>query len=308
MPALFSIPQAQLRGNSVLIYFAPQYPISKYGTSSQRREILRRLRISILQKLNDEHKTYSGRLTPGTRKRCAKAISLLIQTSPPREIYNYVTHRKQMFQLSMLVLTIPEMNYNVTLKDGYKNLLKPFIDWLVKTKKVNTYVWKAEVQKRGQLHYHITTPSWIHHKEIRNKWNYLLNKSNLMEEYVLEHGHCNPPSTYIKKVHAIQDLQAYLLKEFCKSIQNNHSSTGKIWDCSTNLKGVPYFTVELKDFHEKQLLKCDKKLILKEVLTDHCIILKHKKNWSSLILTRTELSCYNNFLSKIKREVPGMFS
>lgn len=308
MPALFSIPRAQLRGNSIVIYYEPVYEFQRKKNGPTFAEQLKALHRLHLSKMIQEKETYSGHLTAGARKRMQRAISLFIQASPEREIYNNVTHRKQKFKLSYITLTIPLRHRNISLKEGYAFLLKPFLDWMRKTEGVTTYIWKAEVQKRKQLHYHITTNVWIHHADIRKKWNYLLSKGNYMEEFIAEYGHTNPPSTDVAKVYKIHDIQSYLTKEFCKSIQNNHESNGKIWNCSENLKGVKYFTIDFKEFHEKKVLLCHRKINLTEVQTEQCTILKARNNWSSLILTPNELSSYNSFLKKIRRELPDLFN
>lgn len=259
----FSNRKIQLRGNAILIYEPFAYPERGKQTISpsqymSNKELYNLIlldsggyKIEKKKKLQDEE-TYTGKLSNGAKKRMSRAISLLIQASTKRKVYNPLKRKYYDHQLSFITLTIPSQEHIVTLSQGYRDMLKPYLTFFRDTKKINTYVWKAEIQMRGQIHYHITTPSWIHKDVIRNKWNYLLNKADLMGEYKLKYKNNNPPSTRIDKVWNMLDIQHYMTKEFLKNVQNNHKEGGKLWDCSTNLKGTKYYSIDVTEWHEKK--------------------------------------------------------
>jgi hypothetical protein len=228
-----------------------------------------------------QKKQYSGGMTDGVRKRMAKAITIMTQAVKPRWVYNPVSLRYQYHTFSFITLTIAS-NKNISARTAYDHLLAPFLDWMRKTMQVKTYIWKAEMQKRGQIHYHITTPAWIHYREIRNKWNALQRDAGLLDDYAREHGHFNPNSTDVHNTRSIKKMDQYLVKELAKSFAavnaeaindvNNMmkrgqltqeeadekvkeieaaklTTIGKIWDCSTDLAGVGYYTVPLTSHH-----------------------------------------------------------
>lgn len=294
---LFALPKIQLRGNSILMYWEPQYTNAR-----SKQNCLK------LSKNFKETKTYSGQLKTHTAKRLVKAISLLIQSTQRQRIFNPISQKKQYHHLSFITLTVPDAEPILTLKDAYSKLLKPFLTYLRDTEKVYSYIWKAERQKRGQIHYHITTPSWIHHQLVRNKWNYLLQIHNLYKNFISETGKNTPPSTQIKAVWKIRDLQAYLSKEFRKSIQNDHQCQGKIWDCSNNLKGKQYFTVYYEKQHEKLLHKANLKHKLSEKNLDTCIVFRAQKQMSWEVITADEKMKYADFLDSIRRPVNNIFT
>jgi hypothetical protein len=185
---------------------------------------------------------YSGEIKKGTKKRLTRAIDLLCQISQKRKVWSsqkrcYINHT-----LAFITLTISSQT-NITAREAYDKLLAPMLRWLRDSCSCRTYVWKAEIQKRGQIHYHITTPSYIHYRAIRDKWNYLQRKAGLLDDYYNTHGSYDPNSTDVKKVKSIKNLAAYLIKEFTKTYQNPET-TGKLWDCSLNLKAYSYFTFE----------------------------------------------------------------
>lgn len=280
----------QLRYDNLLIYYEPQYSLSK----SAKWKTL---------KLSNLHaaKTYTGSVTTHTKKRISKAINLLLQSAERKVFINPITHKKEVFKLNFITLTISGNERKLSAKEGYSLLLKPFLQWLTKTHNVNTYIWKAELQRNGQLHYHITTTTWIHWSTIRNKWNYLLSKNSLLDNYQKKHKHSNANSTDVHKVYKIRNISAYLHKELTKSLQNIDSTTGKIWDCSNNIKGQPYFRIDFDDEHEKMLLRIADVMKLTETVHDQFILIKGTKHISKMILNKVEINDYAKYIDKLRR-------
>lgn len=154
---------------------------------------------------------------------------------------NTVTKKRFTHRLSFITLTIHQAE-TITAKEAHKKALEPFLKWMRDNHKVNTYIWKVEKQKRGQIHYHITTPTFIEHHLIKDKWNNLCSKAGWLKDYYDKHKHFNPNSTDIHEVRSVHNLSGYMIKEFCKAVQNPMTD-GKVWDCSLNLKKYGYYTM-----------------------------------------------------------------
>lgn len=219
----------QVRSNCVIAY-------SKYtGKRSQKLLAFRRSNMSLQRK-----KAYGGTVTPGMQKRITKAVNLLIMTATDRLIWNEVSGREQKHKLSFITLTVSENDRNLEAREAYDCLLRPFLQWATKYKGVKTYIWKAELQKRGQIHYHITTHSFLNCHEIREKWNNLQRQNGLLDSFKAKYGHDNPNSTDVHEVYKKSDLTSYLIKYIAKAESKKDKTTGKIWDCSQNLKSSNY--------------------------------------------------------------------
>lgn len=236
------MPVMQLRSNAVVTYLQ---------TESDGRKPLQMFRAANMEL--QRQNAYSGEFTAGARKRCIKAINLMVQGTRRRWITNPINQRLQLHQLSFITLTVSDTGDILDGCTAYKKLLSPFLSWLRKTKEVNTYVWKQERQVNEQIHYHITLPDFIHYKEIRDKWNKLQKKAGIIDKYrdnqlawhrggfrlredLLEewpeerqraayaHGMAtnwsDPNSTDVHKVYKVKDVAAYLSKEFGKTLQN----------------------------------------------------------------------------------------
>lgn len=297
------------------------------------------------------NKFYTGEVTKSAKKRIRAAVDLLIQITPRVELYNPVIQKYVNHKLSFITLTISENQRFISGKEAYTLLLKPFLDWLRKTKKINTYIWKAERQKpkdsngnlkgsQGQLHYHITTPAFILYDELRKKWNYLQQQANLLEQFYKEHNHYNPNSTDIHSVYKVKDLESYLIKYISKEpythiktptgleklplnskgnpiipkpntftgelvtaieidgkeVEISTKIDGKIWDCSSNLKGKKFFTLNINEHHERKILTQLKQNNLEELPVDQCYFIKGKPQYVRSIMTESDHENYKLYL------------
>lgn len=111
---------------------------------------------------------------------------------------------------------------------------------------INKYIWKYELQKRGNVHYHVLIDQFVAYDRITMAWNRLQKKHGLSDRYAERHGHFNPNSTDIHKVWQIQNIGAYLGKYLQKGndgAKGANDTKGKVWDCSTDLKRKRYTTV-----------------------------------------------------------------
>lgn len=222
-----------------------------------------------------QKRQYSGTMSDGARKRMAKAITIMCQGCRSKWKMNPFTGQLQYHNLTFLTLTIHSPSRNVPAREAYEKMLAPFLRWLREKHNVRTYVWKAELQKRGQLHYHMTFPNMIHLQDVRDKWNSLQREAGYLDEYAKQHGHYNANSIDIVSTKNVKGLARYIVKELVKEIdarrleiskeleENTNADphevdtiadfllgeetriNGKVWDCSNNLSGKNYFCVPL---------------------------------------------------------------
>lgn len=197
---------------------------------------------------------YVGFVTPQLKKRMQKAITILLQSTPYKYSTHPVTGRTVAHKLSFITLTTPTHQNSTSAKWCHKNLLEPTLRILRMRYGMKSYIWKVELQNNGQVHYHITTEIMINHTALRNIWNNLLRKHDMLVEFQKEYGHANPNSTDIHAVHKVNNLEAYLVKYICKEYQNETKLDAKIWDCSKNIKTADYFKTPL-DFTTHQIIR-----------------------------------------------------
>jgi hypothetical protein len=242
-------------------------------------------------------------MSPGAKKRLTKAITLLVQASKKRWIYNEVIKKTVLHQLSFITLTVSDTEKKLTGKEAYKSLLSHFLAWLRRTKNCNTYIWKAELQKNGQIHYHITTPLFINYQELRDKWNNLQRKAGLLNKYIAAKGHDNANSTDIHSVKNINDLSAYLIKYIAKESQNKEDLGGKIWDCSANLSAAKYHSIPMKDHHDNFIKLAAVHNLCEVYHAERFSIVKFQEPPEEYLLTKEEFKQYKIFLYNLSNTI-----
>jgi len=284
------VPTIQLRYKSLMLY-------NKFWFDMNYKHVTKNLKYNG----SNEKIIYSGSVTKGVKKRIEKAVDLLLMISPEKKVINPITNKFNKFQLTFITLTISD---NLRIYDGKycnDNLLKPFLRWLKEVKKVKSYLWKLELQERGQPHYHITTNEFIRYDEICNKWNLLQKGCGMLEDYKQKFGHYNPNSTDIHQVYKIRNIKSYLVKYLSKVNKDDKKVNCKIWDCSDNLKGKKYFEFnydELTNFNFIDFYKHPKTNFFKN---EHCEILTNKQLKTTSILNEKQMKDFNIWFNEIKK-------
>lgn len=280
------IPYVQVRSNALIFYSLPD-------SQSRRNQA---------NPLNDltKEKTYAGSVSPGAKKRITKAVTLLVQSTQKKRVYNTVTGKMQDFRLNFVTLTVSSTTTILTAKEAHKILLEPFLLTARRKWGVKSYIWKAELQKRGQIHYHITTNTFIPWQLIRDTWNNLQRKNGLLDSYKEKYGHYNANSTDVHSVYKIQNLTAYLVKYMAKEEKDGGKTVGKVWDCSLNLKKCNYFT-EMVDSglmaRVEYLIDRGKAVRRK---TDNCEIVIFREREASSVLVGGQVDRFNALMGLIR--------
>lgn len=174
-----------------------------------------------------------------------RAINWLVASAQVKNVYEKKFQRKVNWRVNFITLTIPKQGDCDDRK--VKRLFNELVKWAQYNYGFSNYVWKAELQKRGDLHLHIMSDCYIHHTNLRFKWNQLLGKFNLLN------GHNNPNSTDIHAVidEGVRNLTAYCLDYMQKKNKNENGEQlreikGRLWGCSKALSnaGKQYISIE----------------------------------------------------------------
>lgn len=286
-PNMLLVPYLQIRANSIYSYTVNED--RSYGRSIQ----------SLLTENLRLQKTYGGTLTVGGKKRLTKAIDFMVSINKPREIFNPVTRRKQPFQIGFVTLTIYSTDRKIKGKEAHKTCLEPFIKWMRQTHGVKSYIWKAELQKRGQIHYHIMIDQFIHWKALRKKWNELQQRSGYLDTFYNKFGHWDANSVDVHSVKKQRNLSFYLVKEVAKAFQNDKELGGKIWDCSLNIKKAKYFTV-VENFAYSYFDQMIAQKEIRVIPTDHCYIYEFLKQSPTIILSPENMQAYSSYMDTVR--------
>lgn len=182
--------------------------------------------------LEDRLKAYSGQVKAVSKKRMLSAIDLIIQLSPLKMI-SRPGGKKMPFRLGFWTLTVPGRVRKATeIQPTFKALLA----WM--RRRGIQYIWKAEYQARGQVHYHLIVNKYVPWIELRDAWNKRLKKAGCLNGYARQTGHFNPNSVDIRAVKSNKALAIYLAKYLVKENETlPDGRLGKWWGASKALLG-----------------------------------------------------------------------
>lgn len=149
------------------------------------------------------------------RKRIEVALQWLLFISKPKRITAADTGKSFSFKINFITLTLPA-NQQHSDEDIKQVCLKNFLDRMAKTHGLNNYIWRAEAQANGNIHFHLTTDIYVHYNEIRRVWNECCELLGYVSEYEKKWHNRNPNSTDVHSIKHVKNLAAYLSKYISK--------------------------------------------------------------------------------------------
>lgn len=267
----------QVRSNSLVTYYdfiKNTHPRSEYSIDMQENF--------------KNAKTYSGDMKLHSRRRMKRAIECLYMISENKKVWNQVLNKFTKFKLSHLTLTLsasqftpsqqldykklsfplvldidriintslqPNYIYKISDKQVYKKLLQPFLLDCKRKFGMKNYVWKAEKQENGNIHYHILSDMYYNYERLRERWNQLQYSLGFIQEFRKKHNHSNPNSIDIHYVHTSGDLVKYLMKYVSKNQKYDQKIEGKVWDTTKLIKSFKYYSTDLSYQDEEKIGK-----------------------------------------------------
>lgn len=183
-----------------------------------------------------------GKLSHVSAKKLKYAINLLVAQSNWKKVYSRDHDRSFKFKVNFVTLTLSGAQRH---SDSFlkRYLLGGFLKECKRKFGLKSYVWKAESQKNGNLHFHITTDIYIDYQELREVWNKIQNRYSYLDSFFSEFNHKNPNSTDVHATKGVKFLANYLVKYMAKSQTDRRLVVGSLWGCSDNLK----MTCEIAD-------------------------------------------------------------
>jgi len=141
-----------------------------------------------------------------------KQVKCKIDKNQPFEKTNIKTWS---FRLAFITLTLSDLqkHSDQVIKE---HLLQPFLYWLQRYYNCS-YVWKAESQLNGNIHFHITVDQFVPWKSVRSKWNKLMSKYQYCKVFQDGTNDKGDSATQIKAVlkekQCAKDISNYVAKK-----------------------------------------------------------------------------------------------
>lgn len=196
--------------------------------------------------LNSKRKN-DGTLSVNAKRKLQKAIEYLITVAKERITTEKISGKKVTFRTAFITLTLPasQQHTDNTIID---KCLNQFLIEIKKDYWVQNYVWRAERQQNGNIHFHILVDKFIPWQALKNKWNRIINKLGYVDRFQEKYKHQNPNSTDIHSTKKVHNIKSYLCKymtktgdklptQEVKAIIEKYQS-GRIWSCNQELSNA----------------------------------------------------------------------
>lgn len=227
---------------------------------------------------------HNGEISDRSAAKIKKAISWFLYLAKDKELPSSFHGRTFAFKLSFITLTLSsKQSHNDNLVK--KLLLNQFLVEARHKWHVHHYLWRAEPQCNGNIHFHILTDKFIPWSELRDTWNRIQNKLGYVDQYrsQMKEFHKggfhirqdllkkwsyknqvrayrtgskadwnSPNSTDIHSVWKIKNLPAYLAK-YCTKNQKGRKIEGNLWNLSESLSKINGAVDVVDNFFDQEI-------------------------------------------------------
>jgi len=125
---------------------------------------------------------HNGEISLKARNRLHTALDWMLLISKKKTANNLKKSGQFIFKISMLTLTLPckQLHSDLFIK---KMMLNEFLTIIRKKHNLQNYIWKAEKQENGNIHFHIIIDKYIIYSDINRIWNNILKTHGYIDEY-----------------------------------------------------------------------------------------------------------------------------
>jgi len=256
----------------------------------------RPLRMSWLDnfKAND----HKGKVSRNAEKRIKNAIDWLLALASDKQFTRFKDGRSYWFKINFVTLTLssPQMHSDNTIK---KELLNQLLVEARKKWNIIHYLWRAERQKNGNIHFHLVCDKFIPWSELRDTWNRIQNKLGYVDRFHDKHKKRNPNSTDVHSIKNIKNISAYLSK-YCSKQSEGEPIKGKLWGLSESLSKIKAATDLIYGKIKDELEEIEYQFLDRVKTLEHCkIIYVNVKEWVKFSAGALS-SLYYNYLNEFR--------
>lgn len=192
-----------------------------------------------------------GIMSPQATRKMRTAVEWLLLLAKPKREWCKSSKRWIKFKVCFVTLTLPSCQVHSD-QEIKKLCLNQLLIELKRYNGLHNYIWRAEKQINGNIHFHLVMDKFIEASVLRLRWNRIINKLGYIDKYTdrmnqniknfsdyynefinqgsyaqLFKRYChgktsnwkNPNSTDIHSVRKIKNLVSYLLKYMSKNVE-----------------------------------------------------------------------------------------
>jgi hypothetical protein len=247
---------------------------------------------------------HHGKISKTAERKINRAIDYLTYLAKPKRLPHTKHGKGLSFRLNFVTLTLSSEQIHSD-HEIMRSVFSPFLNSLRQKWHVSNYIWRAERQSSGSIHYHVVTDRFIPWSELRNVWNrhqqsldyvsryrqnqllwhrsgfkarpdlykqWPLAKQKKAYEEGIRHDWQSPNSTDVHSLKLITNVRAYFKKYMTKEGQNSLIE-GRLWGCSDKLTNITGAQAAEYSRIDEELRKINSDKSFKSFSTDYFTVI-----------------------------------
>ena len=195
-----------------------------------------------LIEINKKGRKYRGQISDVAKRKIKKIIFCWNEAIETFNQKNTNTPARLKRKLVFVTLTISDIQ---TKSDNWikRNMLNRLLIHACRQWNVKQWIWIAESQQRGNIHFHIIFDNYVNMLELQKQWNRIQSDNKTNEAYMREFSCKQAPSTHIRSVQSGQ-VAKYLTKYITKVTSSARAIEGRLWGCSDSLRELKTYSCD----------------------------------------------------------------
>jgi len=205
---------------------------------NRRKSILHKARHKVIRS------DANGILSVNATRKLRNAMRWLIACSSLKQCYEKEKKRMVDYRINMCTLTFKK---NMQDDEFARKLLGMWLDMAKHRFGLERYIWKAEPQERGAIHFHLCCGVYLPYKEVCYTWNRLLYRNGIRQ--------VNANSTDVHAVEEEWNAEAYLTDYLMNEAKHSgrRRVTGRLWGCDRKLSKAGKFSLHYDKYDREGL-------------------------------------------------------
>lgn len=168
------------------------------------------------ERVMPESNKHDGLMSAKANKRVRLAIDWLIHITKEKTLTKKGVATNYKFKLNFITLTLSSKQKHSD-NEIKKTMLNQFLTELRTKYGCTNYLWRAEAQSNGNIHFHIASDVYVPWRSLRTDWNRIQEKLGYISRFTEKTGKVDPNSTDVHSIKYVKDLSSYLAKYCSKN-------------------------------------------------------------------------------------------
>lgn len=232
--------RAAFRNSAIYIY---KQRVAGRGAAHTKSESIDNLRL----------KYTSGGLSATAKKDIRRRVdNWQWAVSASQQLWSKGKERRRRYFV-MITLTLPskQAESDNEIKRRYLNV------WLQNLERVHkgiNWLWVAEAQHNGNIHFHVVVDRYVQWEWVRRSWNRVLSNGAYINEFAARFGHRNAPSVDVCGQKSMSNPAAYITK-YLTGDKWVRDIEGRKWGCCDRLRTLDRWALVCGDEVEDIVLR-----------------------------------------------------